>query len=145
MKAHVSLSREIGTPNIASKGKLEPREVLIPNSLLKKHNERESSTKSPAKEAEVIKTRGNSVPTSELRPKSILKSSNAKTEILEREIKRPLIEEISSSQAVVKAEMTLDDETISTYTKSLPPPRWKWKEEGDKIVVEIETPKLVRE
>ena len=33
-KAHMTLSRQIGTPNIVSKGKLEPRTVLMPRSLV---------------------------------------------------------------------------------------------------------------
>ena len=89
-KTGCTLSREIGTPNIAAKGQVEPRRVRMPRSLV----ERSSSAKSKSKEKSSEKSSGliqevESSSTSakpntgtaskpDSKPKSILKNASAK-------------------------------------------------------------------
>lgn len=114
-KTGCMLSRDVGTPNIASKGALESRTVLVPEDM-------EIFKQSPITKTDPLITEvgTSSRPTSEqvkAKPKSILKSSSAKDVTaasgqrqtgLTKQVssavppagvqpKRPLIEEISSS------------------------------------------------
>ncbi|KAI5896791.1 uncharacterized protein SCHCODRAFT_02615839 [Schizophyllum commune H4-8] len=84
------LSRQISQPNIASKGKLEPRKVNVPDPTPKA---------SPSK-SEIV-TSANAA--SSTAPKSILKNSAAPLQNSAASSK-PLIEEISSSEAPASKE-----------------------------------------
>ncbi|TFK83862.1 hypothetical protein K466DRAFT_655013 [Polyporus arcularius HHB13444] len=65
------LSRQIGTPNIASKGKLKPRTVLVPTTLLQRSSA--SSTASTSSSKPLIEELPASASTPAAPPKGILK------------------------------------------------------------------------
>ncbi|KAF8885666.1 pre-RNA processing PIH1/Nop17-domain-containing protein [Infundibulicybe gibba] len=77
VQTSLTLSRQIGTPNIASKGKLFPRTVSIPTSLFSKS----PSGISPKSQQPLIQELSSSPPTSPKRsvtkPKGILKSTSS--------------------------------------------------------------------
>ncbi|GJE95821.1 pre-RNA processing PIH1/Nop17-domain-containing protein [Phanerochaete sordida] len=89
----LQLSREIGTPNIASKGKLAPRSALVPLALLPEaHALRVQADKAPKKLVEEILPSDSAVakPDVSAPPKSILKRV-ANTDALQAQ-ERPVFE-----------------------------------------------------
>lgn len=121
-KTGVTLSRQVGTPNIASKGSVEARTVLIPKSLLHQAQNgtstskdepllREASTsslktktKSKSQNSATPGPPSQSAASHDGKPKSILKKQISKTNNSsdtvdtnpELPAKRPLIEELTS-------------------------------------------------
>lgn len=81
---NLTLSRQLGTPNIASKGKLSPRTALVPLALFPaSHSLRVDAEKSQKKFIEEVDTSSNgieksSAPNDSAKPKGILKNSIAK-------------------------------------------------------------------
>lgn len=133
-KAHVALSRQIGTPNLASKGKLEARTVLIPTALLDPNGNTAETlyAKKPLVE-EVPKTAEEKPVKAAAAPKSILKNSSAGN------VKKPLIEEIAPS-AGTEPLKPVDEAALAR----LPPAPWKWTKEGERIKIDVQVPQLVR-
>jgi len=161
-KAHIALSRQIGTPNIASKGKLEPRTVLIPTSLLAGSSTQGKAVISESKplirEVTEASSKGSfkqSTSSGHTPSKSILKKSSApSTSQLEStsitipnttaagsKTSRPLIEELPGSSASVSEDVHPIDLNAADF---LPVPKWSWAKEGKDIRIEIEVPKLTR-
>lgn len=158
-KISVYLSRQIGTPNIASKGKLESRTVLIPNRMLYKAGSKEADAakvqaKKPlieeiparrtdpgtntADKVKAVEPEKEKVKTSE-KPKSILKSTSSTSLAEKATAKRPLIEDITMEPAASREAK----KTKEGSEGPLPPPRWKWRKDEDRIVIIIDVPKLV--
>ncbi|KAL5478773.1 hypothetical protein ACEPAI_2050 [Sanghuangporus weigelae] len=214
-KAHMMLSRQVGAPNIVSKGKLEPRTVLMPRSLVNPGSGPEdivdSGTKSGARSSPLVqeipnnsgsngdkenkqgrtnrstdKTNASSSEaassTNQKPVKSILKPSSTSSSFaaiagsaagvdlhvgldapvsrsggvvhdsgsttsagVDGRQKKPLLGEIRSvnSNHSVSAETGpgLDMSVLSV----LPPLRWSWSKEGEKLRIEIDVPEMTRE
>ncbi|EJD04912.1 uncharacterized protein FOMMEDRAFT_105099 [Fomitiporia mediterranea MF3/22] len=171
-KAHFTLSRQIGTPNIVSKGKLEPRTVLMPRTLVDPngvakgpasrasplvqelpniapavHDKDENKDKKGGKReqrASDITDKTNTVdnPNAVRKPKSILKNSSAAnaSEGSSAGGKKPHIEEVSTSGASGPDNVLDENKALA-----LPPLRWKWRKEGERLKIEIEVPDLMRD
>lgn len=168
-KTHITLSRQIGTPNIASKGKLEPRTVLMPGALV----DPDSASKTPAASRSeplvqellgsvplVSTIEGNDTvregPANDIRdktnasantkPKSILKAAPAASLVTETSasagVRKPLIEEVTNGVqvAALGPNNSLDEKAAS----ALPPLRWKWAKDGERLRIEVDVPGLVR-
>ncbi|KAI1790609.1 pre-RNA processing PIH1/Nop17-domain-containing protein, partial [Ganoderma leucocontextum] len=113
------LSRQIGTPNIASKGKLHPRSVLVPTSLYQSS----ASTSKPAG-APLIEELPASAPSSSAvrsqPPKGILKTGSSTT-----------------SQAAVRPKLT------ASATANLPELSWSPTDDGQ-LRIALTVPHLTR-
>ncbi|KLO07037.1 hypothetical protein SCHPADRAFT_837224 [Schizopora paradoxa] len=142
-KANMQLSRQIGTPNIASKGKLEPRSAMIPNALLDPSQAQGPSLSKKSKPlVQELSTGTKSAETDKLeaqKPKSILKPSMASTNGTTS--KTPMIQEIDEPNGGSPRSADLD----VMHDGNLPPPCWKWTKEGERIKIDIDVPTLTRE
>jgi len=145
-KANMQLSRQIGTPNIPSKGKLEPRSVLIPNALLDPSQPlRPNLSKKPKPLVQELSTESKSLETiketettTQAPPKPILKQTTVSTNS-----RTPMIQELDGD--ILRQSGASEGRTLNINDENLPPPRWKWMKDGDQIKVDIEVPKLTRE
>lgn len=167
-KIGVTLSRQIGTPNIASKGKVEARTVLIPKALLNNAKPDEPLLREAPKTSSSEK-----IPPQ--MPKPILKnrtnpiinddSSNVspRTETEGQPRPRPLIEDITNAhtQPAVSSSTTASASAGAAPTlppenepgdldigalSVLPAPRWAWSEDEDgdgALRIEVDLPSLV--
>lgn len=138
-KARIALSRQIGTPNIAAKGKLEARTVLVPNALLNpKGVAAQALTPKPLVQEVLSRDTDVKGKEKEAAPaKSLLKGSSTSTTRSDGETKKPIIEELHSAPAL----------SVMEGTKSrvnAPAPRWQWTKQGEQIEIIIDVPKLVR-
>ncbi len=136
-KANMQLSRQIGTPNISSKGKLEPRSVLIPNALLDPSQPLgPKSSKKPKALVQELTTELKSQKETDLNkaqnPKSILKQNLTSTKS-----KTPMIQELD--EVITRH----SGDSNGSPSENLPPPRWKWTDDGDRIKIDIDVPTLV--
>lgn len=110
----ILLSRQIGTPNIASKGKLEPRTVQIPNIL---YSEGHSNGKSQA-------------------------LNNVPRKALIEEIKDPVEGPSRDQKGILKGTHSTPKHA-SKSINSLSAPFWTWSKSNTKIRVVIDVPDLV--
>ncbi len=111
------LSRQLGTPNITSKGKLLPRNVLVPLALYPSEHplhEDTNNTKKPLVE--------------ELEPRTKL------VEDISNKLK--LVEEVET-----KSKGILKSGPVTTQKKECP--KFEWVKEGDKLKITVHVPKLV--
>ncbi|TDL26793.1 hypothetical protein BD410DRAFT_782854 [Rickenella mellea] len=134
-KAKITLSRQISTPKIASKGKLDPRTVLIPNSLLSSGPASSTAARKILVEELPASTKG-SVKGKEKevhQPKSILRSKPSQSSVTNgKSATKPLIEELGDPL----------DNSSHEKIKLGQVPRWRWAKDGDRIVITIEVPRL---
>ncbi|KAL5525093.1 hypothetical protein ACEPAF_8962 [Sanghuangporus sanghuang] len=214
-KAHMTLSRQVGTPNITSKGKLEPRTVLMPRSLADPGSGSESIVSSRAKsgarlsplvqeipnnsgssgdkESKEGRTNGSTDKTNassskaasstNQKPlKSILKPSSTSSSFaanagsaagvdqhvgldapvsrsggvvygsgsttsagVDGRQKKPLVEEIRSVDSNHSVSADTGPGSDVNVLSALPPLRWSWSKEGEKLRVEIDVPEMTRE
>ncbi|THG97205.1 hypothetical protein EW026_g4762 [Hermanssonia centrifuga] len=110
------LSRQLGTPNITSKGKLLPRNVLVPLALYPSEHplhEDTNNTKKPLVE--------------ELEPRTKL------VEDISNKLK--LVEEVET-----KSKGILKSGPVTTQKKECP--KFEWVKEGDKLKITVHVPKL---
>ncbi|OSC99972.1 hypothetical protein PYCCODRAFT_1453464 [Trametes coccinea BRFM310] len=137
----VQLSRQIGTPNIASKGKLTPRSVLVPTALLSSH----ASSAAAAPSSSVTSTAP--TPTSphlQLEPGAGSKPANA--------ARKPLIEEVDGSPAsppVPKSILKKPSAAVSPATPAPAPaplvPDFSWSKTDDgRLRIVLSVPNLTR-
>jgi hypothetical protein len=113
----ISLSRTLGTPNIASKGVLEQRAVSIPAALFPPGHYRPSLDKSPPKKLiEEVTSR----------PATVSKAADGFN-------KTPSPTHVNSKTAVTPPR---SNNTVET-------PSWTWSQEGEEIHITIRVPKLV--
>ncbi|KAL5498350.1 hypothetical protein ACEPAH_2492 [Sanghuangporus vaninii] len=213
-KAHMTLSRQVGTPNITSKGKLEPRTVLMPRSLADPGSGSESiidsRAKSGARSSPLVqeipnnsgsngdkenkegrangstdKTNASSSKaassTNQKPIKSILKPSSTSSSFaanagsaagvdqhvsldapvsrsggvvygsdstsagVDGRQKKPLVEEIRSVDSNHSVSAVTGPGLDVSVLSALPPLRWSWSKEGEKLRVEIDVPEMTRE
>ena len=125
------LSRQLGTPNIASKGKLLPRSALVPLVLFPEAHPLREETKGKKliEEVDPQPLPDAPKPTKDvpaLPPKSILKTPV-----------KPLIEEIQEPMR-----RTLPQKgTMSPQSKERP--KFEWSKDGERIKITVHVPKLV--
>ncbi|THG97324.1 hypothetical protein EW145_g7638 [Phellinidium pouzarii] len=162
-KIHATLSRQIGTPNIASKGKLGTRTVLIPKTLSEPRDVASASTTPLVREisnsTSIALSPGSSLADIENKEaqvapapkKSSLRNSMSSSSEKGVNKARPLIEEIistplsnvhtsTSKRRVNDAPNSIiSDDSLDTETLSaLPPPRWTWILEDTRIRIDVE-------
>ncbi|EIN05863.1 hypothetical protein PUNSTDRAFT_91505 [Punctularia strigosozonata HHB-11173 SS5] len=140
----IPLSRDIKTPNIASKGKLEPRTVLVPQALLELNP-------SPA-----YQTGNSRHGTAEIIPQP--ETHQGKKKLIE-EIDPSPVQDVSSPKlkpkGILKRSSTNDGGPMSgpivaadeasprlLQTRS---PEWSWSQQGDQIRVDIRVPGMTRD
>ncbi|KAH6916282.1 hypothetical protein BKA70DRAFT_1395888 [Coprinopsis sp. MPI-PUGE-AT-0042] len=115
----LTLSRKIGRPNIAAKGKLKPRTVRIPTVLLQGAD---SLGEDEAPKAAIIEAKREAKEV-----KGILKKSGT-NEKAPAKAKKPAVEVISSTEV----QENEADENYDWYESS-----WDWERVGDKIEIRV--------
>ncbi|KAG6812693.1 hypothetical protein H0H92_001322 [Tricholoma furcatifolium] len=120
------LSRQIGTPNIASKGKLSPRTVHIPSFLVTEGSKNATSTAQagpPTKPPLIQEITPATSDTSSNKPKGILKPTSSSPS--------------SSGSAVLTSPPKSGQQENAR-------PTWSWAKEAGKILIKISIPNLPR-
>ncbi|KAF8064117.1 pre-RNA processing PIH1/Nop17-domain-containing protein [Lyophyllum atratum] len=112
----LTLSRQIGTPNIASKGKLSPRTVFIPSFLIAETSDSKATVGSPTPKKSLIQE-VTPATSSDFKPKGILKAASSPTTT------SPILSANKSQQLR---------------------PTWSWSKEDSEIQIKISVPNLPR-
>lgn len=170
----LTLSRHIGTPNIASKGKLEPRTVRVPTALLLNSSKQRAEPLTPAQEAVADIAKGGAVkgeganaldrllPDSEKAWDDGRRTANGKKSLIE-EVEPDSVSAHEHMQPKSILKKPISAGAPSQFKQPIPPAvtleqkekekrlliplnvAWEWeKQDSGRIVVTIHMPDMVR-
>ncbi|KAI5119345.1 hypothetical protein M0805_004022 [Coniferiporia weirii] len=170
-KVHVILSRQIGTPNIASKGKLETRTVMMSKALLSPGGAEQPPTtplvqelSAPTSTADSSGSSGSGKTPANTDNKKTQSTPALKKSILKNGTSsssgkpQSLIEDITDATSPVIS-TSVSENSVSNKPGSshldpfmdldalsvLPPPRWTWTTEGVRLGIEIQLPNFTHD
>jgi hypothetical protein len=118
--------------------------VYIPNVLLREDQKVSANAPTVPSKTQASSSRKPTQTADTSKPKSILKGSLSS---IAAEPKRPLIEEVSSSENTLTAddaEFLEERRTLERNIAALSQPRWQWTMDGESVKFMVDVPKLVR-